>query len=70
MPVVGFSPRKPANVFYGLSGGEGAEETLATLGKHTRGKGCVYVKKLADVDLGVLEKLVAGAVAARRGTEH
>jgi hypothetical protein len=55
----GFSPRKPALVFY-LGGGEEAEvEALhSRLGKHTTGKGCLYIKKLADVDLAVLEELV------------
>ena len=55
----GFSPRKAALVFY-LMGGEDAEAELlyAQLGKHSRGKGCLYVKKLADVDSAVLERLV------------
>jgi Domain of unknown function (DU1801) len=63
MPVVAFSPRKAATVLYGL--GE-AEELLAKLGKHTRGKGCVYIKKLADVDQKVLQSMVVKSVAARR----
>jgi hypothetical protein len=63
MPVVAFSPRKAATVLYGLSD---AEAMLPKLGKHTRGKGCVYIKKLADVDQKVLETMVAKAVAGRR----
>jgi Domain of unknown function (DU1801) len=63
MPVVAFSPRKTATVLYGL--GE-AEELLVKLGKHTRGKGCVYIKKLADVDQKVLQSMVVKSVAARR----
>src|SRR5690348_3541222 len=63
MPVVAFSPRKTATVLYGLSG---AEALLGKLGKHTRGKGCVYIKKLADVDQKVLETMAAKAVAGRR----
>jgi len=39
---------------------------LPKLGKHTRGKGCVYIKKLADVDQKVLETMAAKAVAGRR----
>jgi hypothetical protein len=66
MPVVGFSPRKAATVLYGLRGAEEVEELLAKLGKHTTGKGCLYIKKLADVDPKVLEKLVTGSVAAKR----
>src|SRR5689334_14668476 len=62
MPVVAFSPRKSATVLYGLSD---AEALLPKLGKHTRGKGCVYIKKLADVDLKVLEAMVAKSVAGR-----
>jgi hypothetical protein len=63
MPVVAFSPRKAATVLYGLSS---AEALLPKLGKHTRGKGCVYIKKLADVDEKVLEAMVVKSIAARR----
>lgn len=66
MPIVGFSPRKAANVLYGAIGFDGAEALLAKLGKHTTGKGCLYIKKLADVDMKVLETLVKRAVAATR----
>jgi hypothetical protein len=66
MPIVGFSPRKAANVLYGTIGFVGAEALLAKLGKYTTGKGCLYIKKLADVDVKVLETLVKKAVAASR----
>jgi hypothetical protein len=66
MPVVGFSPRKAATVVYGAIGFGEADGLLATLGKHTTGKGCLYIKKLADVDAKVLETLVTKAVAATR----
>jgi hypothetical protein len=66
MPVVGFSPRKPATVLYGLRAADNAEGLLAKLGKHTTGKGCVYIKKLADVDQKVLESLIAKSAAAKR----
>jgi hypothetical protein len=66
MPVVGFSPRKAATVVYGAIGFGDADALLATLGKHTTGKGCLYIKKLADVDAKVLEALVSKAVAAKR----
>lgn len=60
--LVGFSPRK-ANMTIYISGGfDGADAVLAKLGKHTTGKGCLYVKRLADVDLKVLEKLLASGV--------
>jgi hypothetical protein len=70
MPIVGFSPRKAANVLYGAIGFAGADAVLAKLGKHTTGKGCLYIKKLADVDVKVLEALVEKAVAATRASQQ
>jgi hypothetical protein len=60
MLAIGFSPRKPALVLY-LKHAEGWDERLARLGKHSTGKGCLYINKLADVDAGVLEELVTAA---------
>ena len=60
--VVGFSPRKAAMTIYGIHDGYGpADPLLDELGPHTTGKGCVYVKRLADVDEAVLEQLVRAA---------
>ena len=60
--VVGFSPRKAALTLYGIHDGYGPPDPLlAELGPHTTGKGCVYIKRLADVDGGVLERLIARA---------
>jgi hypothetical protein len=66
MPLAGFSPRKAATVFYGLHAAPNAEEMLAKLGKHTSGKGCVYIKKLADVDQKVLKTLIKKSITAAR----
>jgi len=66
MPLVGFSPRKAATVLYNVIGFSGSEVLLAKLGKHTTGKGCLYIKKLADVDQQVLEALIGKSVAAMR----
>jgi hypothetical protein len=66
MPVVGFSPRKPATVLYGLRASTEAEALLERLGKHTTGKGCVYIKKLADIDQKVLATLVKISAIATR----
>ncbi len=66
MPLVGFSPRKAATVLYIMTGLGQSEALLAKLGKHTTGKGCLYVKNLADVDQKVLEALVVKSVAALR----
>ncbi|MBS0479503.1 MAG: DUF1801 domain-containing protein, partial [Proteobacteria bacterium] len=57
---IGFSPRKAALTLYGM-GIERNAAIVARLGKHTTGKGCLYIKKLADVDAGVLEDLIAAA---------
>lgn len=53
----GFSPRKNALTLYGL-GVQSQPALMSKLGKFKTGKGCLYVKKLSDVDLGVLEKLI------------
>lgn len=64
--LIGFSPRKAAHVFYGMTGFPDSEALLAKLGKHTTGKGCLYIKKLADVDEKVLEAMAVKAIAATR----
>jgi hypothetical protein len=60
---VGFSPRNAKHSLYLMCGSPKEEAEfaplLARLGKHSRGKGCLYVNKLADIDLGVLEEMVA-----------
>jgi len=67
--TVGFSSRVADIVLYGLTGPEGTEPLLAALGKHKRGKGCVYIKRLADVDTGVLAQLVALAFIQQQHTD-
>ncbi|HTS62864.1 MAG TPA: DUF1801 domain-containing protein [Candidatus Acidoferrales bacterium] len=66
MPLACFSPRKPATVVYGMMGFPDSEALRAKLGKHTTGGGCLYIKKLADVDQKVLQSLILKSVAARR----
>jgi hypothetical protein len=65
-PLVGFSPRKAAAVLYGVTGSSDSEALLAKLGNHTTGKGCLYIKKLSEVDRKVLEAMVVKSVAAKR----
>ena len=62
MPLAGFSPRKAATVVYLTGVLRDSDALLAKLGKHTTGGGCLYIKKLADVDAGVLEQLVVKSV--------
>lgn len=54
----GFSPRKAALSIYIMPGYEDFSEILARLGKHKIGKSCLYINKLADIDLTVLEELI------------
>jgi hypothetical protein len=65
-PVIAFSPRKTATVLYGMIGFNEAAALLAKLGKHTTGKGCLYIKKLADVDQSVLQALMVKSLATKR----
>src|SRR6185436_854284 len=49
--ITGFSPRKANLTIYGIGGLEERDDLLTQLGKHTTGKGCLYIKRLSDVDL-------------------
>jgi hypothetical protein len=64
---LGFSPRRAELVLYVLTEDPGQTEKLARLGKHKTGKSCLYIKKLADVDIGVLEELIRSALAWMNG---
>ncbi|MBK9175179.1 MAG: DUF1801 domain-containing protein [Flavobacteriales bacterium] len=61
-PLLAFSPRKPELVIY-LYSEELGPELMAKLGKHKATKGCVYVKRLDDIDMGVLKKLFVKSIA-------
>ena len=61
--LTGFAVRGTELVVYIAPGFEGRDVLLAKLGKHKTGKVCVYIRRLADVDLKVLEKLVTRSVA-------
>ena len=63
MLAVGFSPRKPALVLYVTMSAKD-DPLAARLGKFTTGKSCIYVKRLADIDLAVLEAMI------ERGLTH
>ncbi len=63
MARIGFSPRKAALVLYLVDGFPRHAELLARLGKHSTGKSCLYINKLADVDQGVLEELMRSSLA-------
>ncbi|OIN55955.1 DUF1801 domain-containing protein [Arsenicibacter rosenii] len=67
-PLVGFSPRKDALTLYLSSGFPEREPLLTQLGKHKTGKGCVYIKKLSDVNLDVLQELISHAFQYKQQT--
>jgi Domain of unknown function (DU1801) len=64
--IVGFSSRKNDLTIYMVAGYDGADALLAELGPHRLGKACLYLKRLSDVRLPVLEQLIARAVAETR----
>ncbi|GAB3648064.1 hypothetical protein GCM10028791_11220 [Echinicola sediminis] len=61
-PLVGFSPRKAAISLYVYSGCSGQDELLEELGKFKMGKGCIYVKKLTDINIETLKKLMRSTI--------
>jgi hypothetical protein len=63
--LVGFSSRKGDISVYGLNAASNHADLLLKLGRHKAGKGCLYIRSLADIDLKTLEQLVASAVAAK-----
>ena len=65
-PIIAFSPRKQNLTLYLSLGGGVDEELLAKLGKHTMGMGCLYIKRLSDVDQGVLKKLIKDCVKTQK----
>lgn len=64
--MTGFSPRKSNLSIYILPGYDDLSEPLSRLGKHKIGKSCLYVNKLADIDLEVLTEIVSDSVAKLR----
>jgi hypothetical protein len=61
MPQIAFSPRKQNITLYIGVGDDSANPLLKKLGKYTTSKGCLYIKKLADVDRNVLQQLIANS---------
>ncbi len=62
MPLVGFSPRKAAISLYIFDDAPGQRELLAKLGKHKMGKACIYVNKLADINLDIVKELIRTSI--------
>ncbi|MGE7760465.1 DUF1801 domain-containing protein [Peribacillus sp. NPDC097895] len=66
-PLVGFSPRKAKISLYFAPGDIKRGELLQAFGKHTSGKACVYINKVADININVLEELINQSVKFLRG---
>ena len=67
-PVTAFSPRKANLTIYLWPDFDGRQELLNKLGKHSTSKGCLYIKRLTDVHLPILKKLIEASVQhAREG---
>ena len=65
-PIAGFAIRGRELVMYLMADDDQQKGLLPKLGKHRMGKSCLYFKSLADLDVSVLEKLVAGSIAGVR----
>jgi hypothetical protein len=65
-PLTGFSPRKQNVTLYIMIGFDDYTDLLADLGKHKTSKGCLYINKLTDVNLAVLEKLIKQSFVAMK----
>ena len=66
-PLAAFSPRKKDLTVYLIPGFERYDDLMKSLGKHSTGKSCLYIKRLSDIDLKVLQTLVEDSV--KRGQE-
>lgn len=66
-PLVGFSPRKAKISLYFAPGDPQREKLLKTFGKHTSGKACIYINKIADIDVDVLKELINQSVSFLQG---
>ncbi|QOG04426.1 DUF1801 domain-containing protein [Flavobacterium sp. MDT1-60] len=61
-PLAGFSPRKAAISLYTYLSEENREDLLSKLGKHRAAKGCIYIKKLSDINVEILKEMVSVSV--------
>lgn len=68
--VTGFSPRKSSLSLYIMTGFDHYQELLSRLGKYKTGKGCLYINKLSDVDLEVLEEIISSSVSYLKSRQN
>lgn len=65
-PLTGFSPRKQNLTIYIMPGFNRCQKLLKKLGKHKHTVSCLYLKKLEDIDIAVLEKIISDSVSVMR----
>jgi hypothetical protein len=65
-PVTGFSPRKKDLTLYIMPGFDKHDELMKQLGKHSVGKSCLYIKRLSDIHIPTLKKVIKAAVKQLR----
>jgi Domain of unknown function (DU1801) len=70
MPLVGFSPRKSNLALYLGKSFDGYAKLISQLGKHKTGASCLYINKLSDIDMGVLEEMITRSAAHARATDQ
>jgi hypothetical protein len=68
--IMGFSPRKQNLTMYLMAGSKKDPALLKNLGKHSTGQSCLYIKRLADVDLKVLQQLIDGSLKVPERTHR
>jgi hypothetical protein len=67
--IAGFSPRKQNLTLYMMGGFDQFPDLMEQLGKYSRGKSCLYIKKLNDVDTKILQKLLVQSVKAAKSSK-
>lgn len=65
-PIIGLSPRKQNLTIYIMQGFAERDALMAKLGKHSTGSSCLYIKRLSDIDLPTLKKLITLSVASMK----
>ena len=58
MPIIGFSPRSRSLSLYIMDGSDAYDDLLSRLGKHRKAVSCLYINKLADVDIDILREMI------------
>lgn len=69
-PVTAFSPRKKDLTLYIMPGFDKHDELMKELGKHSRGKSCLYIKRLSDIHIPTLKKLIKESVKHTKKADY